>query len=143
MVLGGREHILQRRLSRKSAGSWKRSDFSLADVPDWLRRRREIARSVPKLRLSEGESGRSRVTASRFLLPRSGQAGGQPVDDQILRQFDTDEHHLAVLLFDRLPLGGKITAHHLMHALEHDLAIDALHKKHTLVAQQAFAVDLQ
>src|SRR5882757_193136 len=57
MVLGGREHILQRRPSQKSAGSCKRSDFSLADVSDWLRCRREIARSVPKLRLSEGESG--------------------------------------------------------------------------------------
>ena len=40
-------------------------------------------------------------------------------------------------------LRGEVAAHHLVHALEHDLAIDALHIQHALVAQQPLAVDLQ
>ncbi len=50
---------------------------------------------------------------------------------------------LLVFLFARQPFGGQVAAHHLVHALEHHLAIDALHIKHALVAQQPLAVDLQ
>lgn len=53
----------------------------------------------------------------------SGEAGVQTVGDQVLRQFDADKHHLVGLFLDWLPFRGEIAAHHLMHALEHDLAL--------------------
>ncbi|CAM2147502.1 200 kDa antigen p200 [Paraburkholderia tropica] len=71
------------------------------------------------------------------------EAGVEAVGDQVLRQFDADEHHLAGLLLDRQPLGREVAAHHLVHALEHHLAVHALHVEHALVAQQALAVNLQ
>ncbi|ABA50312.1 hypothetical protein BURPS1710b_0388 [Burkholderia pseudomallei 1710b] len=88
---------------------------------------------------------RRRAAAASPRTMRRGlcEAGVEAVGDEVARQVDADEHHLVGLLLGRQPLRGEIAAHHLMHALEHDLAVDALHVQHALVAQHPLAVDLQ
>ena len=72
----------------------------------------------------------------------SGQALLQALQQDVLGQVDADEDHLAALLLARRPLRAQVAAHQLVHALEDDLALAALHVQHALVAQHLRAVDL-
>src|SRR5205814_6902419 len=51
----------------------------------------------------------------------SGEALLQALQEDILRQIDADEHHLAGLLLARRPFGAEVAAHQLVDALEDDL----------------------
>ena len=75
-------------------------------------------------------------------FPGSGQALIQSLDEHVARQVPADEDHLALLLLAGHPLGSQVAAHELVHALEDDAAVMALHEQHTLVAQHLGAVDL-
>src|SRR5664280_1537725 len=74
--------------------------------------------------------------------PGSGDALLQALLEDLFRQVDADEHHLAGLLFPCRPLRPEIAAHQLVHALEDDLAVGSLHIEHALVAEQLRAIDL-
>ncbi len=66
----------------------------------------------------------------------------QTLGQDVARQVDADEDHLADARFASLPFGPQVAAHELVHALEDDLALGALHPQHALVAQHARAVDV-
>ena len=64
------------------------------------------------------------------------------LDQDVLGQINTDEHHLADALFAFGPIRAQIAAHQLMHALEDHFLFGALHIEHTFVAQHLGAVDI-
>ena len=64
------------------------------------------------------------------------------MDQYVLRQVDTNEHHLADALFAFSPIGPEVAAHQLVHALEDHLLFGALHIQHAFVAQHLGAVDV-
>ena len=64
------------------------------------------------------------------------------MDQDVLGQVDTNEHHLADALFAFGPIGAQIAAHQLVYALEDHLLVGALHIEHAFVAQHLGAVDV-
>ena len=64
------------------------------------------------------------------------------LQQDVLRQVNSDKYHLAATLFIRAPGGAEVAAHELVYALEDDLAIRALHKQHPFIAQHAGAIDV-
>ncbi len=84
--------------------------------------------------LQTGQGTRSGAGSRQALL--------QALPEDVLGQVDADEHHLALALLALGPLRPQVAAHELVHALEDDLALGALHVQHALVAQHAGAVDV-
>ena len=64
------------------------------------------------------------------------------MDQNVLRQVDTNEHHLADALFALSPIWPEVAAHQLVHALEDHLLFSALHIEHTFVAQHLGSVNV-
>ena len=64
------------------------------------------------------------------------------MDQDVLRQVNTNEHHLADALFTLGPIGAEVAAHQLVHTLEDHLLFGALHIEHAFVAQHLGAVDV-
>ena len=64
------------------------------------------------------------------------------LQENVLGQINTNEHHLAGAHFSLTPRGAQIATHELVHALEDHLALGALHEQYALVAQHARAVDV-
>src|ERR1700752_2912149 len=72
----------------------------------------------------------------------SGETLLESLSEDVLRQIDADEHHFANFWLVFGPFGPKVAPHELVHALEDDLPVSAVHVEHALVAQHARAVDL-
>ena len=70
------------------------------------------------------------------------QALFQPLQEDIFRQIDANEHHLAHFHFAIGPHRPQVAAHELVHALEDHLALGATHVQHPLVAQHLGAIDV-
>ena len=70
------------------------------------------------------------------------QALVQTLHQNVARQVNADEYHLADAGFVGFPQRPQVAAHQLMHPLEDDLALGASHVQHTLVAQHAWAVHI-
>ncbi len=64
------------------------------------------------------------------------------MDQDVLRQVDANEHHLADALFPFSPIWPEVAAHQLVHALEDHLLFGTLHIQHAFVAQHLGAVDV-
>ncbi len=64
------------------------------------------------------------------------------MDQDVLGQVNTNEHHLADALFTLSPIGAEVAAHQLVHTLEDHLLFGALHIEHAFVAQHLGAVDV-
>ena len=64
------------------------------------------------------------------------------LDQDVLRQVNTNEHHLADALFAFGPIWPEVAAHQLVHTLEDHLLFSALHIQHAFVAQHLGAVDV-
>ena len=66
----------------------------------------------------------------------------EALDQDVLRQVNTNEHHLADALFAFSPIWAEVAAHQLVHALEDHFLFGALHIEHAFVAQHLGAVDV-
>src|SRR6185369_15240164 len=105
------------------------------------------ARRIARAGLVSGAADCShavRAIETPFRVPfrSSDEALLEALFQDVSRQVDADEDHLAALLLARRPLRSEVGAHQLVHALEDDLAVGALHVQHALVAQHLRPVDL-
>ncbi len=64
------------------------------------------------------------------------------MDQDVLRQVDANEHHLADALFTFSPIWTEVTAHQLVHTLEDHLFVGALHVQHAFVAQHLGTINI-
>lgn len=70
------------------------------------------------------------------------QALVQTLHQNVARQVNADEYHLADAGFVGFPQRPQVAAHQLMHALEDDLALGTRHVEYPLVAQHARTVHI-
>jgi len=87
-------------------------------------------------------NARFQIMEARGIVATSHQTSFQACLEQLLGQVDPDEHHLADARLALAPDRADIAAHHLVHALEHDLLFHGLDIEHAFVAQHVGAVDL-
>src|SRR5450830_14647 len=63
-------------------------------------------------------------------VTNSDEALLQPLQEDVARQVDADEHHFADAGLIRTPLRTQVAAHQLVNPLENHLALGALHVEH-------------